>query len=273
MTKIIGVRFLDVGKIYYFDPDKFEVKSGDKVIVETQRGIECGQVVLGNREVHDENINKQLDKVIRVANEEDIKILNENKEKEKSAFELCKEKILEYNLEMKLISAEYTFDNTKLLFYFTSEGRVDFRDLVKDLASIFKVRIELRQVGVRDETKLVGGIGSCGRVLCCHGHLPDFEPVSIKMAKEQNISLNPQKISGSCGRLMCCLKNEEESYKQLNKTLPNEGQYCQTKDNKSGQVVSVNVLRQKVKLIFVDKNGDKEVLEYPVDELEFKGKR
>lgn len=273
MTKIIGVRFREVGKIYYFSPGTLDIKVGDKVIVETSRGLEYGNVVLGVREVSDESISSPLKNVIRMASDEDSKNVSENREKEKEAFKICKEKILEHGLEMKLISVEYTFDNTKLLFYFTADGRIDFRDLVKDLAVIFKVRIELRQVGVRDETKLVGGIGSCGRPLCCHSYLSDFVPVSIKMAKDQNLSLNPQKISGVCGRLMCCLKNEADTYEELNRNLPAENDVVLIKGGKKGVVASVSVLRQTVKVIVEKEHDEKEVLEYHVSELKFRSRR
>lgn len=273
MTKIIGVRFREVGKIYYFSPGTLDIKVGDKVIVETSRGLEYGNVVLGVREVSDESISSPLKNVIRMASDEDSKNVSENREREKEAFKICKEKILEHGLEMKLISVEYTFDNTKLLFYFTADGRIDFRDLVKDLAIIFKVRIELRQVGVRDETKLVGGIGSCGRPLCCHSYLSDFVPVSIKMAKDQNLSLNPQKISGVCGRLMCCLKNEADTYEELNRNLPAENDVVSIKGGKKGVVASVSVLRQTVKVIVEKERDEKEVLEYHVSELKFRPRR
>ncbi len=220
MTRVIGVRFRNAGKIYYFDPAGMEISAGDHVIVETARGIEYGFVVLGSREVEDSKVVSPLKPVIRMATPEDEAIEANNKKKEKDAFKICREKIAKHGLQMKLIDAEYTFDNNKVLFYFTADGRVDFRELVKDLASVFKTRIELRQVGVRDETKIMGGIGICGRDLCCHSYLSEFVPVSIKMAKEQNLSLNPSKISGVCGRLMCCLKNEEETYQYLNSKLP-----------------------------------------------------
>ena len=212
MIRVIGVRFRTAGKIYFFDPLEFDINKNDHVIVETARGIEFGTVVSGITEVDDEKVVQPLKPVLRIANERDREQEATNKEKEKEAFKICLEKIQEHGLEMKLIDAEYTFDNNKVLFYFTADGRIDFRELVKDLASVFKTRIELRQIGVRDETKIVGGIGICGRPLCCHSYLSDFVPVSIKMAKEQNLSLNPAKISGVCGRLMCCLKNEEETY-------------------------------------------------------------
>lgn len=269
MTKVIGVRFREVGKIYYFAPGDMNFNVGEKVIVETVRGIECGTVVLSNREVDSEKVVQPLKEVKRMATQEDVKQVEENRIKEVEAFNICKSKVIEHGLDMKLISAEYTFDNTKILFYFTAEGRVDFRDLVKDLAAIFKVRIELRQVGVRDETKIVGGIGSCGRPLCCHSYLSDFVPVSIKMAKEQNLSLNPQKISGVCGRLMCCLKNEAETYEYLNSKLPKEGETVQTKDGYTAIVSSINVLRQKVKVLITKDEDEKQLVEYPVEDLIF----
>ena len=269
MTKVIGVRFRRNGKIYYFAPGDFEIEKGQYVIVETARGVEYGQIVLGIREVEDEKIQQPLKNIIRIATEEDSRIEAENKEKEKKAYEVCLEKIAKHELEMKLIDAEYTFDNNKLLFYFTAEGRIDFRELVKDLAAVFKTRIELRQIGVRDETKIVGGYSICGRPLCCHTYLSEFIPVSIKMAKEQNLSLNPTKISGVCGRLMCCLKNEEETYEELNRRLPQVGDFVTTNDGLKGEVSSVSVLRQLVKVI-VEVNDEKEVREYKVDDLKFK---
>ena len=223
MVKVIGVRFRTAGKIYFFDPLKFDVKRGDHVIVETARGIEYGTVVGDPKEVEDDKVIQPLKPVLRVATARDTEQENANKQKEREAFKICLEKIKKHKLDMKLIDAEYTFDNNKVLFYFTADGRIDFRELVKDLASVFKTRIELRQIGVRDETKIMGGIGICGRTLCCHAHLSEFVPVSIKMAKEQNLSLNPTKISGMCGRLMCCLKHEEETYEYLNRKLPNVG--------------------------------------------------
>ena len=236
MTKVIGVRFRNAGKIYYFDPAGMDISTGDHVIVETARGIEYGFVVLGSREVEDSKVVSPLKPVIRMATPEDEAVEANNKKKEKDAFRICKEKIAKHGLQMKLIDAEYTFDNNKVLFYFTADGRIDFRELVKDLAGVFKTRIELRQIGVRDETKILGGIGICGRVLCCHSHLSEFVPVSIKMAKEQNLSLNPAKISGVCGRLMCCLKHEEETYEELNRKLPNPGDYVTTDDGFKGDV-------------------------------------
>lgn len=269
MTKVIGVRFRTAGKIYFFDPLNFEIKRGDHVIVETARGIEFGTVMTGVTEVEDEKVVQPLKPVIRIANERDIEQEANNKVKEKEAFRVCLEKIRKHELEMKLIDAEYTFDNNKVLFYFTADGRIDFRELVKDLAGVFKTRIELRQIGVRDETKIVGGIGICGRPLCCHSYLSDFVPVSIKMAKEQNLSLNPTKISGVCGRLMCCLKNEEETYEELNRRLPGIGDFVTTEDGLKGEVQSVNVLRQLVKVV-VENGDEKEIKEYPVEQLQFK---
>ena len=273
MIKVIGVRFRNAGKIYYFAPGKLEIKSGDHVIVETARGVEYGYVVLGNREVEDNKVIQPLKSVIRMANKDDENRETSNRKKEKDAFKLCQEKIRKHNLDMKLIDVEYTFDNNKILFYFTADGRIDFRELVKDLASVFKTRIELRQVGVRDETKIVGGIGICGRALCCHSYLSEFIPVSIKMAKEQNLSLNPTKISGVCGRLMCCLKNEEETYEYLNSKLPGMGDYVTTDDGMKGEVQSVSVLRQTVKVIVTVDRDEKEIREYKVEQLKFKPRR
>ena len=269
MTRVIGVRFRTAGKIYYFDPSRFEIKKGDHVIVETARGVEYGTVVGGIREVEDSKVVQPLKPVLRIANERDDEQEAANKVKEKDAFRICQEKITKHGLDMKLIDAEYTFDNNKVLFYFTADGRIDFRELVKDLASVFKTRIELRQIGVRDETKILGGIGICERQLCCHAHLSEFVPVSIKMAKEQNLSLNPTKISGVCGRLMCCLKHEEETYEDLNRRLPNLGDYVTTDDGLKGEVSSVNVLRQLVKVI-VNVEDEKEIREYRLDQLRFK---
>ncbi len=274
MIKVIGVRFRTAGKVYYFDPAAFDIKKGDHVIVETARGIEFGTVVGGIKQVADDEVIQPLKPVLRVATERDIVQEADNKRREKDAFRICLEKIHEHNLDMKLIDAEYTFDNNKVLFYFTADGRIDFRELVKDLAAIFKTRIELRQIGVRDETKLVGGIGMCGRPLCCHTHLSDFIPVSIKMAKEQNLSLNPTKISGVCGRLMCCLKHEEETYEDLNRHLPHVGDRVTCPDGIQGEVSSVNVLRQLVKVV-VEKGDSKEINEFKASEIRFvrKGNR
>ena len=272
MTKVIGVRFRTAGKVYFFDPLQLEIKRGDHVIVETARGIEFGTVVAGVHEVEDDKVIQPLKPVMRLAGERDIEQEAANKEKEKEAFKICKEKILKHGLEMKLIDAEYTFDNNKVLFYFTADGRIDFRQLVKDLASVFKTRIELRQIGVRDETKILGGIGICGRTLCCHTYLSEFAPVSIKMAKEQNLSLNQTKISGVCGRLMCCLKNEQETYEELNRNLPGIGDIVTTPQGITGTVQSVNVLRQMVKIV-VDVNDEKEIQEFPVRDLKFRPKK
>lgn len=273
MVNVIGVRFRRAGKIYYFDPLDYDIEVGQNVIVETARGVEYGHVLIGRRSVEDTSVIQPLKAVIRVATPEDDEIAEKNKEKEKEAFKICVEKIAKHQLQMKLIDVEYTFDNNKVLFYFTADGRIDFRELVKDLASVFKTRIELRQIGVRDETKLRGGIGICGRCLCCHSHLSEFVPVSIKMAKEQNLSLNPTKISGVCGRLMCCLKNEQETYEYLNSKLPNVGEKLKTKDGIVGEVQRVDVLRQKVKLIVEDENGDKEIQEYKIDDLLMRKKK
>ena len=273
MIKVIGVRFRNAGKIYYFSPGNMEIKTGDHVIVETARGIEYGYVVLGSRDVEESKVIQPLKSVIRMATKDDKNKEQLNRKKEKDAFKICQEKIRKHNLEMKLIDVEYTFDNNKILFYFTADGRIDFRELGKDLASVFKTRIELRQVGVRDETKIVGGVGICGRALCCHSYLTEFIPVSIKMAKEQNLSLNPTKISGVCGRLMCCLKNEEETYEYLNSKLPGIGDYVTTDDGLRGEVQSVNVLRQLVKVIVVVEKDEKEIREYKVEQLKFKPRR
>ena len=273
MITVIGVRFRSGGKVYYFGPGELNIKSGDNVIVETARGVEYGYVVLGNREIEDTKVIQPLKSVIRMATAEDDAKEESNRKKEKDAFGLCQEKIRKHGLEMKLIDVEYTFDNNKILFYFTADGRIDFRELVKDLASVFKTRIELRQVGVRDETKIVGGVGICGRELCCHSYLSEFIPVSIRMAKEQNLSLNPTKISGVCGRLMCCLKNEEETYEYLNSKLPGVGDFVTTDDGLKGEVHSVNVLRQQVKVIVTVDHDEKEIREYKVDQLRFKPRR
>ena len=256
MVKVIGVRFRNAGKIYYFDPLDLDIEVGQNVIVETARGIEYGHVLIAPREVDDSKVIQPLKAVIRLATPEDDEIERKNKEKEKDAFKICLEKIAKHKLQMKLIDAEYTFDNNKVLFYFTADGRIDFRELVKDLASVFKTRIELRQIGVRDETKIMGGIGICGRSLCCH-----------------NLSLNPTKISGVCGRLMCCLKNEEETYEWLNSKLPNIGDRVTTDDGFKGEVQSVSVLRQLVKVIVTLENDEKEIREYKVSQLKFRPKR
>ena len=267
MTRVIGVRFRTAGKIYYFSPGKYVIKKGDHVIVETARGVEYGTVVSEPQDIEDEKVVKPLKTVLRTSSTKDDEQEKANREKEKEAFKVCLEKIKKHNLDMKLIDAEYTFDNNKILFYFTADGRIDFRELVKDLAAVFKTRIELRQIGVRDETKIIDGYGICGRPLCCHSYLSDFVPVSIKMAKEQSLSLNPTKISGVCGRLMCCLKNEEDVYEELNRKMPGVGDFCVAKDGLSGEVSSVNILRQTLKIL-VEVNDEKEVHEYKLDEIE-----
>ena len=272
MEMVVGVRFRNVGKIYYFNPKNYKVKVGDHVIVETARGVEYGRVVLEPRSVKEDEVVHPLKEVLRVATKEDEDHEAEHRQKEKEAFKICKKKIREHGLDMKLIDAEYTFDNNKVLFYFTADGRIDFRQLVKDLASVFKTRIELRQIGVRDETKILGGIGICGRTLCCHTYLSEFAPVSIKMAKEQNLSLNQTKISGVCGRLMCCLKNEQETYEELNRRLPGIGDTVTTPDGIQGNVQSVNVLRQLVKVV-VEIGDEKEIQEFPVAELKFRSRK
>lgn len=273
MVKVIGVRFRDNGKIYYFSPDSFTIETGQHVIVETARGVEYGTVVLGEREIEGSRVVNSLKPVIRIATEEDDERNAENKQKSREAYDICKEKIRKHNLKMKLIDCEYTFDNNKVLFYFTADGRIDFRELVKDLAAIFKTRIELRQIGVRDETKIKGGIGICGRPLCCNTYLSEFIPVSIKMAKEQNLSLNPSKISGMCGRLMCCLKNEQDTYEYLNSKLPRVGEEVRIKGGGRGTVQEVNVLRQRVKLIITDEKDEKSLEEYRIEDLAFRPRR
>ena len=273
MTKVIGVRFRTAGKIYFFAPGKFEIKQGDNVIVETARGVEFGRVVSGPKDVKDEDVVQPLKSVIRLATDQDRKTVEKNKQKEKEAFKICLEKIRKHKLEMKLIDVEYTYDGNKILFYFTADGRIDFRELVKDLAAVFRTRIELRQIGVRDETKIRGGIGICGRPLCCSTYLTEFSAVSIKMAKEQNLSLNPTKISGVCGRLMCCLTNEEETYEVLNSQLPSVGDTVTTKEGLTGTVHSLSVLRRLVKVVVNLENDEKEIREYQADELKFKPRR
>lgn len=247
MAEVIGVRFKEVGKIYYFDPDGQELKNGDRVIVETVRGVECGEVALENREISDEEIVKPLKKLVRKADEKDLRTLEENKKKEKNAFGICQKKIADHKLDMKLVDVEYTFDGGKVLFYFTADGRVDFRELVKDLAGVFRTRIELRQIGVRDESKMIGGLGICGRPFCCRSFLGDFQPVSIKMAKEQGLSLNPTKISGTCGRLMCCLKYEQNAYEYLLKITPKPGAIVETAEG-AGTVVDFSLLTGTLKV-------------------------
>lgn len=272
MTKIVGIRFQKAGKIYYFDPLDYDLEVPMHVIVETARGVEMGTVLIAPKEVEDNSVVQPLKPVLRIATDEDERIVKNNREREKEAFAVCKERIAKHGLDMKLVAAEYTFDNNKLLFYFTADGRVDFRELVKDLASVFRTRIELRQIGVRDETKMLGGIGICGRELCCKSYMSDFIPVSIKMAKEQNLSLNPTKISGTCGRLMCCLKNEQDTYEYLNSRLPSVKDTVTTPSGMKGEVSSVNVLRQLVKVI-VDTGDEKELQEYHVDDLRFTPRR
>ena len=272
MIKVVGIRFQRAGKIYYFDPLDYDLETAMHVIVETARGIEMGTVLIPPKEVDDDKVVQPLKPVIRIATDDDEKVIEKNKEKEAEAYVICKEKIAKHGLYMKLVAAEYTFDNNKLLFYFTADGRIDFRELVKDLASVFRTRIELRQIGVRDETKMLGGIGICGRELCCRSYLTDFVPVSIKMAKEQNLSLNPTKISGVCGRLMCCLKNEQETYEYLNSRLPSVGDSVITPTGMHGEVSGVNVLRQLVKVV-VDNGEEKELQEYAVDDLKFTPRR
>ena len=272
MIKVVGIRFQRAGKIYYFDPLDYDLETAMHVIVETARGIEMGTVLIPPKEVDDDKVVQPLKPVIRIATDDDEKVIEKNKEKEAEAYVICKEKIAKHGLDMKLVAAEYTFDNNKLLFYFTADGRIDFRELVKDLASVFRTRIELRQIGVRDETKMLGGIGICGRELCCRPYLTDFVPVSIKMAKEQNLSLNPTKISGVCGRLMCCLKNEQETYEYLNSRLPSVGDSVITPTGMHGEVSGVNVLRQLVKVV-VDNGEEKELQEYAVDDLKFTSRR
>ena len=270
MAEIVGIKFKDVGKVYYFGPNGMTFQKGDKAIVETARGLECGEVATENSDVPDESIVAPLKPVIRHATKEDLATVEQNKEKEKKAFQICEEKIARHGLDMKLVDVEYTFDSSKILFYFTADGRVDFRELVKDLAGVFRTRIELRQIGVRDGAKKLGGFGICGRPFCCNTFLGEFQPVSIKMAKEQNLSLNPTKISGVCGRLMCCLKNEEEAYEELNSRLPHIGSHVKTAEGLDAEVQSVSVLKQLVKVIVFLDDGEKEVREYRVDELKFR---
>ncbi len=273
MFTVIGVKFRNIGKVYYFDPKELTVRYNDHVIVETARGIEYGTVVMSPTQVTDDKVVLPLKEVIRLATPEDDERERTNRLKEKEAYRICKEKITERGLDMKLIEAEYTFDNSKVLFYFTADGRIDFRELVKDLAGIFRMRIELRQIGVRDETKILGGMGICGRPLCCHTYLSEFAPVSIKMAKEQNLSLNPTKISGCCGRLMCCLKNEADTYAYLNKNLPNKGDTAVIPDGRKGDVQSVNILRQTVRIVVDADNDEKELVEFPVKEISFTSRK
>jgi cell fate regulator YaaT (PSP1 superfamily) len=255
MVRVVGVGFKSAGKVYFFDPGEFEFSHGDPVIVETGRGIEYGTVRGGIRDVSEKEFGKSLKKIVRKATEQDMKKNEANLAKREDAIKVCREKILKRNLDMKLIDAEFTFDGSKLIFSFTADSRVDFRELVKDLAGVFKKRIELRQVGVRDEAKMLGGVGSCGRRLCCNGWLQDFEPVSIKMAKVQNLSLNPTKISGSCGRLMCCLKYENDIYQEMKKGMPNQGEIVETEEGKA-KVVELNILRGVVKVRLIEEERD-----------------
>ncbi len=263
MYNVVGVRFKKAGKIYYFDPDGMEIEEGQYVIVETIRGIEYGKVVIANKVVSEEDVVLPLKKVIRVADEKDRLQVEENRADAKKAFYICLDKIKEHGLEMKLIDVEYTFDRNKVIFYFTADGRIDFRELVKDLAAIFKTRIELRQIGVRDEAKMLGGIGPCGRMLCCSTFLGEFDPVSIKMAKDQNLSLNPTKISGLCGRLMCCLKYENEEYENAKEQLPDLGEYISTAEG-NGKVVGLNILERIIQVELVE---NKKIVEYTLDEM------
>ncbi|MBE0067527.1 PSP1 domain-containing protein [Thermoanaerobacterium thermosaccharolyticum] len=266
MYTVVGIRFKKAGKIYYFDPGDLPVNVGDNVIVETARGIEFGEVVVGKREVDDNEIIAPLKMVLRIATDEDLEHYKENKDCEAEAFGVCMDMIKEHNLDMKLIDVEYTFDNNKIIFYFTADGRIDFRDLVKDLAAVFKTRIELRQIGVRDESKIVGGLGPCGRPLCCVTFLGDFEPVSIKMAKDQNLSLNPTKISGLCGRLMCCLKYEQDTYEEVRSELPSVGSLIKV-DDKEMRITEVDVVRKKLKVKMKNAEGIEITKEYDPEDV------
>ena len=266
MATVIGVRFKKAGKVYYFDPNDIWPRPGDNVIVETARGLEFGEAVTGARSVADEQIVAPLKKVVRIATEEDVQRAEFNEKREKEAFRICQEKVAKHKLEMKLVSVEYTFDNSKIIFYFTANGRVDFRELVKDLASVFKMRIELRQIGVRDEAKMLGGLGSCGRPICCGAFLGDFQPVSIKMAKEQNLSLNPTKISGLCGRLMCCLKYEQDTYEATLKRIPKVGKDIVTPDG-VGVIAEINAIKERVKVRIRTADDTFDVREYSIDEV------
>ena len=270
MTNCVGVRFRRSGRIYFFKPNNEEIKIGDGCIVDTIRGVEYGTIVKKDLEINESKLKNPIKEIIRIATEEDNKKHLENKEKEPEAFIKCKECIKKHNLPMKLLGCEYTFDTTKVLFYFSADNRIDFRELVKDLAAIFKIRIELRQVGVRDETKILGGIGACGRPFCCTTFLYDFKPVSIKNVKEQGVSLNPSKISGVCGRLMCCLNNEQEAYEELNRKMPEISDIVDTSDGLKGEVKSINTIRQKVKVLVFLNNDDKELREYDIIDLRFK---
>ena len=273
MVSVVGVRFKKTGKIYYFNPKKLKIQTGDHVIVETARGMEYGWVAKGPISIDDSEISGPLKPVIRIATEKDEKTAADNKEKEKKAFDVCLAKIAKHNLQMKLVDVEYTFDGSKILFYFTADGRVDFRDLVKDLASVYRTRIELRQIGVRDETKTLGGYGICGREFCCHSFQSEFVPVSIRMAKDQNLSLNPTKISGSCGRLMCCIKYEEEAYLSLSKNLPHPGDETVTEDGHHAVVDSVNILKQRIRVIVDLGDDEREAREYGPKDLKFTKKK
>ncbi len=273
MIKVAGVRFKKTGKIYYFDPAQLDIKTGDNVIVETARGVEFGWVATGPKKIEKKELAGDLKPIIRIATEEDRKKAEANKEKEKKAFATCEEKIEKHGLKMNLVDVEYTFDGNKILFYFTADGRVDFRELVKDLASVYRTRIELRQIGVRDETKALGGYGICGRELCCHAFQSDFVPVSIRMAKDQNLSLNPTKISGSCGRLMCCIKYEEEAYRELSRNLPHPGDETTTEDGFRAVVDSVNILKQKIRVIVETGEDEREAREYGPGDLKFTRKK
>ncbi|MBE7030639.1 MAG: stage 0 sporulation protein [Ruminococcaceae bacterium] len=266
MVDVVGVRFKKMGKVYYFDPGDLSPERDDNVIVETSRGVEFGTIVMPRKAVDDSAVVQPLKKVIRPATERDCEKVEQNREKEKEAFRVCQEKIREHGLEMKLVDVEYTFDHNKILFYFTADGRVDFRELVRDLAGVFKTRIELRQIGVRDEAKMLGGLGVCGRPLCCNSYLSEFQPVSIKMAKEQSLSLNPTKISGTCGRLMCCLKNEQDAYEALLKETPNVGSLVKTPEGK-GNVTKVNLLKGIV-TVAIDVNGEKAASDFKTSEIE-----
>ncbi|AHA08687.1 MULTISPECIES: PSP1 domain-containing protein [Bacillus] len=267
MYDVVGVRFKKAGKVYYFDPNQFDISENEFVIVETVRGIEYGKVVITKKQVDENDVVLPLKKVIRIANENDRTIVDENKHAAKEAYQVCQQKVVEHNLDMKLVDVEYTFDRNKIIFYFTADGRIDFRELVKDLAAIFRTRIELRQIGVRDEAKMLGGIGPCGRMLCCSTFLGDFEPVSIKMAKDQNLSLNPAKISGLCGRLMCCLKYENDEYEAAKEQLPDLDQRIQTPHG-TGRVIGLNILERLIQVELVDKER---IVEYTLDELVNKG--
>ena len=269
MAEVIGVRFKETGKVYYFDPCGQQLQAGEQAVVETARGVECGEVAIGNKEVADSSIVQPLRKLIRRATKEDIRRAQENRRKESSAFEICEKKIAERGLEMKLVDVEYTFDNSKILFYFTADGRVDFRELVKDLASTFRTRIELRQIGARDETQLLGGIAPCGREVCCAGCMPEFKRVSIKMAKNQGLSLNPGKVSGLCGRLMCCLAYENDYYAEAYKKTPKIGSTISTPEGK-GMVVTVNMLKMEVRVKLEKDGGNFVYRDFPISKIGFK---